>query len=88
MIIDAMRLILLYQTLENFLEGITPDTKNEPTLVNCFQLQANTTLHQHALEKTMTGPPTTGWPGGGGPWSPTFFQIMPLWNLFNFLNSL
>ena len=26
------------------------------------------------------GPPTTE--GGRGPWPPTFFQIMPLWNLF------
>ena len=23
--------------------------------------------------------------GAGGPWPPTFFQVMPLWNLFNFL---
>ena len=53
MIICALRYILLRETLKNFLEGITPDAKNEPTLVNCSQLQAGTTLQQHALEQTL-----------------------------------
>ena len=53
MIIGTLRHNLLYETLENFLQRITIDTKNEPTLVNCSQLQAGTALQQHTLEQTL-----------------------------------
>ena len=34
------------------MQRITSDTKSEPTLVDCSQLQAGTMLQQHALEQT------------------------------------
>ena len=53
MIIDALRHIVPYETLGNFVQRGTSDNKNEPTLVNCSQLQAGTTLQQRALEQIL-----------------------------------
>ena len=55
-IIRALRHILQYETYDNFKQRRIPkttDNKNEPTLVNCSQLQAGATLKQLALKQTL-----------------------------------